>query len=275
MSKRAGAFKSDEKKKKAKTYHIAKDKSPRKGGFCVETNVAGVMVMCARKKEDRAAREILDIFNEYADKLYPEEALKEGESEEAEEEEDEDIEDMIAKEVKAMSNKPKSKKRFVSLHTDTDCVLFIRTNPPIEPVSFVHHIMTDIKATQKKRTRFVSRLLPVEKTCNANLPEITRLAEDLFKSHFHTAGDEGKIEPKKFAIVCRIRNCQKMDRQELTKTLAGVVGKEHTVDLVNPDLVIIVEIIQTVAMISVVEDFYDLKKYNIESLCGLNEKKDE
>jgi tRNA acetyltransferase TAN1 len=57
--------------------------------------------------------------------------------------------------------------------------------------------MTDIKTTQKKRTRFVSRLLPVEKTCNANLPEITRLAEDLFKSHFHTAGDEGKIEPKK------------------------------------------------------------------------------
>jgi hypothetical protein len=53
--------------------------------------------------------------------LYPEEALKEGESEEAEDEEDEDIEDMIAKEVKAMSNKPKSKKRFVSLHTDTDC----------------------------------------------------------------------------------------------------------------------------------------------------------
>lgn len=47
-----------------------------------------------------------------------------------------------------------------------------------------------------------------------------------------------------FAIVCRIRNCEKMDRQELTKSLAGVVGKDHTVDLVNPDLVIIVEIIQ-------------------------------
>ena len=40
------------------------EKSPRKGGFCIETNVAGVMVMCARKKEDRAVREILDIFNE-------------------------------------------------------------------------------------------------------------------------------------------------------------------------------------------------------------------
>ena len=87
MSKRAGGFKSDEKKKKAKTYHISKvsnvtsakisnfpvsfkpyvviqEKSPRKGGFCIETNVAGVMVMCARKKEDRAVREIMDIFNE-------------------------------------------------------------------------------------------------------------------------------------------------------------------------------------------------------------------
>ncbi|KAI8576410.1 hypothetical protein K450DRAFT_257152 [Umbelopsis ramanniana AG] len=273
MSKRAAGFKSDEKKKKAKTYHISKEKSPRKGGFCIETNVAGVMVMCARKKEDRAVREILDIFNEYADKLYPAEASKE--EEEENEEEEEDIEAMIAKEVKAMSNKPKSKKRFVNLQTDTDCVLFIRTNPPVDPVSFVHHILTDIKTTQKKRTRFVSRLLPVAKTCNSNIPEIVRMAEELFKPYFHTAGEDGKIEPKKFAIVCRIRNCEKMDRQELTKSLAGVVGKDHTVDLVNPDLVIIVEIIQTIGMISVVKDFYDLKKYNIESICGLNEKKDE
>jgi hypothetical protein len=28
-------------------------------------------------------------------------------------------------------------------------------------------------------------------------------------------------------------------------------------------------------MMSVVKDFYELKKYNIESLCGLNDKKEE
>ncbi|KAI9289602.1 hypothetical protein BC943DRAFT_314751 [Umbelopsis sp. AD052] len=274
MSKRSAGFKSDEKKKKAKTYHISKEKSPRKGGFCIETNVAGVMVMCARKKEDRAVREILDIFNEYADKLYPVEGTVKDDQEE-EDDEEEDIEAMIAKEVKAMSNKPKSKKRFVNLQTDTDCVAFIRTNAPVEPVSFVHHILTDIKTTQNKRTRFVSRLLPITKTCNSNIPEIVRMAEEVFKPYFHTPGEDGKIEPKKFAIVCRIRNCEKMDRQELTKSLAGVVGQDHTVDLGNPDLVIIVEIIQTIGMISVVKDYYDFKKYNIESICGLNEKKDE
>jgi adenylyl- and sulfurtransferase ThiI len=49
---------------------------------------------------------------------------------------------------------------------------------------------------------------------------------------------------EQFSIVCRIRNCQKIDRQDLTKTIAGLVGKEHQVDLVNPDLVIIVEVLQ-------------------------------
>jgi tRNA acetyltransferase TAN1 len=47
-----------------------------------------------------------------------------------------------------------------------------------------------------------------------------------------------------FSIVCRIRNCEKIDRQELTKNIAAVVGKEHPVDLVNPELVIIIEVIQ-------------------------------
>jgi hypothetical protein len=53
--------------------------------------------------------------------LYPTEASKDGEEEEEDSGEEEDIEAMIAKEVKAMSNKPKSKKRFVNLQTDTDC----------------------------------------------------------------------------------------------------------------------------------------------------------
>ncbi|CAO3675436.1 unnamed protein product [Umbelopsis vinacea] len=276
MSKRPSSIKSDEKKKKAKTYQIAKDKSPRKGGFCIEANCSGVMIMCARKKEDRAAREVLDLFNEFADQLYPSSAPKEEKEEKDDADEEEDIEAMIAKEVATMSNKqPKSQKRFANIQTDTDCVIFIRTNSPVEPVSFVHHILKDIQQTKNKRTRFTSRLLPVQKTCHSNMPEITKLAEELLKPHFHTPGENGKIQPKKFSIVCRIRNCEKIDRQELTKNIAAVVGKEHPVDLVNPELVIIIEVIQSICMMSVVKDFYELKKYNIESLCGLNDKKEE
>ncbi|GAB5585445.1 hypothetical protein Unana1_00345 [Umbelopsis nana] len=274
MSKRPAAFKSGEKKKKAKNYQISKERSPRKGGFCIEANCSGVMVMCARKKEDRSIREVLDIFNEYADKLYSSNESKENDAE-SEEDEEEDIEAMIAKEVATISNKPKTQKRFANINVDTDCVVFIRTNPPVEPVSFVHHILKDIQATKRQCTRFTSRLLPVEKTCNSNIPEITRLATELLKPHFHTPAEDGKIQPKKFSIVCRIRNCEKIDRQELTKAIAEIVGQEHPVDLANPELVVIVEVIQTICMMSVVRDFYDLKKYNIQSLVGLNDKKEE
>ncbi|CAM0141273.1 hypothetical protein VKS41_004024 [Umbelopsis sp. WA50703] len=275
MSKRPAAFKSDEKKKKAKSYQCAKDRAPRRGGMSLQPNWAGVMVMCARKKEDRAVREALDMFNHFADQLYPD-TEAEGAEKSDEDDEEQDIEAAIAKEVNTMSKKPKSEKRFANITTDTDCVAFIRTNPPVNPVDLVHHIMLDIKATQNKRARFISRLLPIEKSCNSNEPEIIRMAQELLKPHFHTP-TEGttNVEPKKFSIVCRIRNCQKIDRQDLTKTIAGLVGKEHQVDLVNPELVIIVEVLQTICMMSVVKDFYELKKYNIESLCGLNDKKEE
>lgn len=58
--------------------------------------------------------------------------------------------------------------------------------------------MLDIKATQNKRARFISRLLPIENTTNSNEPEIIRMAQELLKPHFHTP-IEGttKIEPKK------------------------------------------------------------------------------
>ena len=58
---------------------------------------------------------------------------------------------------------------------------------------------------------------------------------------------------------------------EVIQKLASVVGEGHRVDLDNPDLAIIVEICQNICMMSVVEDFNELKKYNIESILGLND----
>lgn len=45
-----------------------------------------------------------------------------------------------------------------------------------------------------------------------------------------------------FAILPRIRNCDKLKRGEVIETIASTVGRHHRVDLQDPELMIIAEI---------------------------------
>ncbi|KAI8375857.1 hypothetical protein BD560DRAFT_392121, partial [Blakeslea trispora] len=253
------------KKKKQKIYHCAKDTQTggHKSSFNITPDMAGVIVMCSRNKESRAVKEAMDILSRYGDELYPIEVAQEEES-------DDDLEASIAKEVAALK-KPKEKKRFANITTGTDCVVFIRVSPPIEPVKLVHHMLTDLTEKQIKTTRYISRYLPVEKTCQANIPDITKTAQSVFEPHFNQKDSQDQIVSRKFAIACRVRNCNKLERMDVINALAALVGPSHKVDLKDPELTVIVEVCQNICMLSVVHDFNKLKKYNIESLLGINQ----
>lgn len=69
-------------------------------------------------------------------------------------------------------------------------MLFIETRDPIEPVPFVHHILSDLAKTQRKKTRYVSRLLPVQTTCNANLNAIELHSKPILAPKFHNDDNE-------------------------------------------------------------------------------------
>ncbi|OAD66669.1 hypothetical protein PHYBLDRAFT_160554 [Phycomyces blakesleeanus NRRL 1555(-)] len=230
--------------------------------------MTGVMVTCTRGKEPAAVKEITDVFYQYAETLYPE-----AEDDEEEVDEDEDIEATIAREVAALKKQSSAggKKKFSNIATGTTCLAFIKTAPPVDPCAFVHQILTDMNTTQVKKTRYISRLLPVQNTCKSSLESIEQLAKELVAPKFNVPNANGEIKPRTFAVMARIRNCTKLDRMEVTMKLAGIVGQPHVVDLTNPELMIIVEVIQNVCMMSIVEDFYKLKKYNIESLLGVND----
>ncbi|KAG2221295.1 hypothetical protein INT45_000208 [Circinella minor] len=258
----------EHRKKRTKTYHCSKERVGGSGGggnFQVQANMSGVMVTCTRSKESRSQKEVIDLFEEYAKKLYSNDDDSK-EKDNNEEEEELDLEAQVAKELAELKQPTKDNKQslFSNISTNMDCVLFIKTRSPVEPVSFVHKILTDLKEEKKQRTRYTSRFLPVENTCHANLNAIEKMAETMFKPKFEN-------NSKSFGVICRIRNCTKLDRMEVIQKLASVVGEGHRVDLENPDLSIIVEICQNICMMSVVEDFNELKKYNIESILGLND----
>ncbi|KAK4510272.1 Aa_trans domain-containing protein [Mucor velutinosus] len=271
MSKR-GNQNGGNKKKKQKIYHCAKENSTKShhNKFNVTPGMAGVLVMCSRGKESRAVKEALDVLARYGDTLYPPE---ENDASEDSNDEDLDLEASIAKEVAALK-KPASKKRYSNITTATDCVAFIRINPPVNPSKVVHHMLTELKETQKYMTRYISRFLPVEKTCNAHILDIEAAAKALFEPHFSQKDDQGNLISRKFAVACRVRNCTKIDRMSIINALAATVGPGHKVDLQEPELTIIAEVCQTVCMLSVVDDFNELKRYNVESILGANQKND-
>ncbi|KAI8142162.1 hypothetical protein BJV82DRAFT_669826 [Fennellomyces sp. T-0311] len=254
----------EHRKKRTKSYHCSKERTGSGGTFLVQPNMSGIMVTCTRSKESRAQKEVIDLFDEYAKKMYPDDEAK---AQGSEEEEELDLEAQVAKELAELKQPVKDNNRslFSNISTNMDCVLFIRTRAPVEPVPFVHRILTDLKNNKQQRTRYTSRLLPVENTCHANLNAIEKMAESILGPKFHNQ------PAKSFAVVCRIRNCTKLDRMEVIQKLASVVGQGHRVALENPDLAIIVEICQNICMMSVVEDFNELKKYNLESILGLND----
>ncbi|ORZ13503.1 hypothetical protein BCR42DRAFT_330305 [Absidia repens] len=244
MKRNSGGTGRSEKQKRTKSYHCAKDRVGGSSQFNIQPNMNGIIVMCTRTREARAVKEAIDLFNQYADQLYPETITKQNDNDDNEKEDDEDdLEASIAKELAGLKDTKKDKKeRFTSVSTGTDCMLFIKTCPEIEPCRFVHDLLMDMKEKQIKKTRYLSRILPVQQTCMANLPEMERVAQLVVHPLFNTLNEDGTITSKTFSVIPRVRNNSKLDRMEVIKLFAASVGPDHKVDLDHPDLVILVDI---------------------------------
>ncbi|GAB1194647.1 hypothetical protein APSETT444_003893 [Aspergillus pseudonomiae] len=166
-------------------------------------------------------------------------------------EDEDDIEAQIRKEVEGLKPSSAKPRQFQPIRLDIPCVSFIRFDKSIDPEKLVHQICVDAHANpSKKRSRYIQRMTPVKSIRKTLSVDLEAFAREILKPHFHSGGG-----PKKF------------DRDSLIKTVASVVGPEHSVDLENYDLVILVDIIQNVIGMSVAgSDYEKLKRYNLAEL---------
>ncbi|KAF9349620.1 THUMP domain-containing protein 1 [Mortierella sp. AD094] len=237
------------------------------GGFPIDPKMKGVMVTCARGKETQAGQEACDLLSEYAEKLYGSGST----ADEPEGDEDESIEDAIAREV-AQAKKTKGGKKFLPLLTGTDCVIFIRAMD-IEPSSLCHYVLTDLQNSGSKRTRYCQRFIPVDETSYANMDDITVMSERVLKPYFHAENQQ----PTTFKVIPKVRHNDKVDREVLVKMLASSAGRnqKHSVNLNEPNYVILAEVIKSICFLSVVKDYDNLKKYNIQSIFEAAQKENK
>jgi len=64
-----------------------------------------------------------------------------------------------------------------------------------------------------------------------------------------------------------MRNHNTVTRDDVIKSIAKCVPDGHKVDLTDPQLFILVEIFKSVCGMSVVRDYYRLKKFNVLEVC--------
>ncbi|KAI8962365.1 hypothetical protein F5Y11DRAFT_323245 [Daldinia sp. FL1419] len=252
-------------------------------GRSLEVGDMGIWTTCVKGKERQALEEMVDLCEEYGEKLYN---IKRQDPAEAREDEN-DIESSIKKEVQEMKPRSNSKgSTFEPMRMDLDCLLFIRTKPPVDPVRLVHQICkdaTEVTDKAQRRTRFINRFTPITMTAKATEAGVEEVAKNVLAKYFLLAGEDEPMDDTKanaysYAIRPSFRAHSTLKRDDVIKKVASLIGPRHKVNLSSPDKVILIDIYQTFCGMSVVDGDWDpLKRYNLHeiylSALGPNEKK--
>ena len=205
----------------------------------IEPGDSGIWVTCALGKEGKCTSDVRDLFEEYAAKLYGETGEDLRETHDTDHDVEADIEAEITREVQGLKSKPKRQKAlFQPVKMNIQCVLFFKTQSPIEPVEFVHTICKDALQGATRKCRWVQRLTPMTLMGKANPDDLERISLSVLKPVFHPDG----VRSKKFAIRPTKRNHNVMKRDEIIKQVARCVGSNHSVNLKNYDHLILVEV---------------------------------
>jgi len=252
------------KSKGPKAWQVAKrgHKHQHAGGPSIEAGDAGIWATCDKNTEGKCTAELRDLFNEYAERIYGNSETVDTHARDDDEVE-EDIEADIRHEIEGLKA-PSRTPLFQPIRLEVQCVLFFKTRAPIEPVSFVHGICSDaMKGTLRSRTRCVRKLTPMTLMGKATEKSLEEVSRAVLAPHFHVEG----MTPQKFAIRFSCRNHQTLTRDAVIKQVADAVGRPHTVDLTNYDVLIVVEIYKNMCGMSVVgNDFEALRRYNLAEI---------
>ena len=221
----------------------------------------GIFVTCNRGREAQCAREIREWFEQAAETLYseiPDADLKPHSKpkEEVEASVEDDIASAIANEVEQL----KSSKKLIVVHDKlgVECVLFVQTRYPLDPVKLALYV-TEECMRKERHAKYVQKLSPVQKFVKFDDDESTGNMEKL-------APTISTLTPEcSFAIRPSLRLC-KQTRDDVIPQIAKLVGPTHKVDLKNYDELVVIEGFKSLLGASVI----NLNAEEMKKRCQLN-----
>lgn len=93
---------------------------------------------------------------------------------------------------------------FSSVRLDIPCLLFFKTQQPIDPVEFVHRICEEIVAKPGiRKMRYVNRLTPMSCIGKATEKGLEEVGKEVLGKHFQLSSDESRDEEEQ-TVACSV-----------------------------------------------------------------------
>lgn len=254
------------------------------------------MLTCDEGREKKSAEEMVNWLTKIADEKYPRNGSAKPIGSDGEEAAGASIADALELELKQLRESKASKstgaERFTVADTDGRAMAILRCRDKTLPlVALITHMMEDTLDSGEKNTRYTNRVIPLEKTVYStmeNFKPIAKASIEMFfgnqrvsetqsaqevQSSSVSEGSkkrreiEGKGDLKTYAVFFKHRGKnKKMDRMECINTAVEFMPKDMKVDLDNPDVTVVVQIIGRITGVSVIRDFKKLSEFNVRML---------
>eukprot|EP01138_Halocafeteria_seosinensis_P000263 gb/GECG01000270.1/.p1 GENE.gb/GECG01000270.1/~~gb/GECG01000270.1/.p1 ORF type:complete len:333 (+),score=70.20 gb/GECG01000270.1/:1-999(+) len=275
--------------KRSKTSHASTDeplkrryKQPNYDVASIAPGKSGVLVPCVMKKEPRAAMEAMEMLNEMADELFPrkeEEAKAQGKESSAAakegpslEEEENDIQRELQDEINQLQQEHKTDNvepdmnlaksarkrafrqgRFAHLNFGIQAItLIVCLDSDIDVVKVVDTICEKTRKEKQIPSRYVLRMVPLQKLVKANQENVYEAVKELSKG---TTLEDAETADT-MCIKFKSRHSSSLKRDDVIKQLATFCLSElpnNKTDLKAGKTAILVEAIRSLAGVSVLD----------------------
>ena len=250
----------------------------------LEPNTRGIYVSCDRGKEFRAKQEILDLFEDKYEELLAQNVFKPLESNGKEDEEEEkekdgdgeekelDFEEQMKREMSDLSKKSKQDVKrgslFQFIELQMECMLFVKVHRTIDPLVLTLAVLEDAEKNNVKRTRYISKLIPIVDSCSATEENFASLLTSVFnKQKEEHKNDEGKV----YSVDITRRLFKVIERDDIMRIATGKLREldpEITINYKEYDKHLIIQCFKANMGISIVNksDWQKYKKFNLTQI---------
>lgn len=139
-------------------------------------------------------------------------------------------------------------------------MVLIKFMDKLDPNAFVikvfEHLVNEVK---RPRTRYSNRLLPIEKTCHVSDEAIMSTIKPYVERVFREENPTNR--PFTYRVEMKVRNNDRLNKDNMKMALVGMVGKGHFVDLKRPQKLLLVEVFTKAAGVAVVDNTI-MEKYS-------------
>ncbi|RHY29225.1 hypothetical protein DYB32_005323 [Aphanomyces invadans] len=180
--------------------------------------------------------------------------------------------ELLQEEIDGLKNDAKIRKtgRFSALDSGVKGIILVQfLDQTMDVKKIIGHIFDQVQKTMEFSSRFIQRMIPLEKLCYPSVEEIAACATPFIERQFKdTTGLQ-------FAVEVRKRNSGNIVTMDIINACVAVVGPQHKVNLTTPDVVILIEIFKNVCGVSVVTNFHQHKKFNVRMILEPHVKGDK